>query len=140
VSALGYVLKAHQWLYEHSDGRVGHGILGTPALLLVTKGRRSGARRTNALLYLADSGRYVVVASKGGDDTPPAWLLNLEADPSVEVQIGREKLHATATVLEKDGPDFDRLWRLMNERNGGRYDRYQASTARPIPLVLLAPS
>jgi len=140
MSALGRVLAVHQMLYERSDGRVGHRLLGTPTLLLRTTGRRSGATRTNALVYLADDGRYVVVASKGGDDRPPAWLLNLVAQPSVEVQLGRERRPATASVLEKDDPDYQRLWRLVNENNSGRYDGYQAKTARPIPLVVLTPN
>lgn len=140
MSALGRVLEVHQLLYERSDGRVGHQMLGTPTLLLRTTGRRSGATRTNALVYLADDGRYVVVASKGGDDRPPAWLLNLTAEPSVEVQLGRERRQASAHVLGKDDPDYQRLWRLVNENNGGRYDRYQAKTARPIPIVVLTPS
>jgi hypothetical protein len=31
------------------------------------------------------------------------------------------------------------LWRAVNEVNRGRYDRYQAKTSRPIPLVRLMP-
>jgi len=31
-------------------------------------------QRADALVYLADDGRYVVVASKGGDARPPARL------------------------------------------------------------------
>ena len=46
-------------------------MLGTPTLLLRTTGRRSGALRTNALVYVRDGGDYVVVASKGGDDHAP---------------------------------------------------------------------
>jgi deazaflavin-dependent oxidoreductase (nitroreductase family) len=115
-------------------------MLGTPTLLLRTTGRRSGAQRTNALVYLADDGGYVVVASKGGDDNPPAWLLNLTANPDVEVQLGRKRQRASARVLTKDDPDYERLWRLVNENNSGRYDGYQAKTTRPIPLVVLSPS
>lgn len=140
MSALGRVLEVHQLLYERSDGRIGHHLLGTPTLLLRTTGRRSGVQRTNALVYLADDGSYVVVASKGGDDHPPAWLLNLTADPDVEIQLGRERQQATARVLEPDEPDYERLWRLVNENNSDRYDGYQAKTARPIPLVVLTPS
>jgi deazaflavin-dependent oxidoreductase (nitroreductase family) len=140
VSALSQVLAVHQRLYERSDGRVGHRMLGTPTLLLRTTGRRSGAQRTNALVYLADDGSYVVVASKGGDDKPPAWLLNLTAQPNVEVQVGRERRAATARVLQRGEDDYERLWRLVNENNSGRYDGYQAKTERPIPLVILTPS
>jgi deazaflavin-dependent oxidoreductase (nitroreductase family) len=140
MTALGRVLAVHQLLYERSGGRVGHRMLGTPTLLLRTTGRRSGTQRTNALVYLADGASYVVVASKGGDDKPPAWLLNLTAQPNVEVQIGRERRAATASVLQPGEDDYERLWRLVNENNGGRYDGYQAKTSRPIPLVILTPN
>jgi deazaflavin-dependent oxidoreductase (nitroreductase family) len=140
VSLLGAVLDVHQFLYERSDGRVGHRILGTPTLLLRTAGRRTGAERTNALVYTSDDGSWVVVASNGGDDRPPAWLHNLTAQPSVEVQVGRERKPATARVLTREDADFERLWRRVNENNSDRYDGYQAKTQRQIPLVVLTPS
>jgi deazaflavin-dependent oxidoreductase (nitroreductase family) len=140
MSALGRILVVHQFLYERSGGRIGHRMLGTPTLLLRTTGRRSGARRTNALVYASDGEDYVVVASKGGDDHPPAWLLNLTAESNVEVQMGRERRPATARVVTHDDPDFDRLWRLVNDNNSGRYDGYQAKTERQIPVVVLSPS
>jgi F420H(2)-dependent quinone reductase len=39
-------------------------------------------------VYARDGAAYLIVASKGGADQPPAWLLNLEAKPQVEIQIG----------------------------------------------------
>jgi F420H(2)-dependent quinone reductase len=140
MSALGRILAVHQFLYERSDGRIGHRLLGTPTLLLRTTGRRSGTRRMNALVYAADGDDYVVVASKGGDDHAPAWLLNLTAEPNVEVQVGRERRPATARVVNRVDPDFERLWRLVNDKNSGRYDGYQEKTERQIPVVVLSPS
>jgi F420H(2)-dependent quinone reductase len=43
-------------------------------------------------------------------------------------------------VADHDDRDFDRLWRLVNDNNGGRYDGYQAKTERQIPVVVLSPS
>src|SRR4051794_982343 len=79
-----HVLRLHQRLYESSDGRVGHRMLGVPTLLLRTTGRRSGATRTNGLVYARDGDDYLVVASNGGADQAPAWLHNVRADPEVE--------------------------------------------------------
>jgi deazaflavin-dependent oxidoreductase (nitroreductase family) len=140
MSALGRILAVHQFLYERSDGRIGHRMLGTPTLLLRTNGRRSGARRTNALVYVPDGDDYVVVASKGGDAHAPGWLFNLTAEPNVQVQVGREHRPATARVVNHDDPDFERLWRAVNDNNSGRYDDYQSKTERPIPVVVLTPS
>ena len=46
---------------------------------------------------------------------------------------------ATARVLEQGDPDYDRLWRVVNDNNRHRYDSYQKMTSRPIPLVVLTP-
>ena len=139
ATAFRTILRVHQTLYERTDGLVGHRLLGVSTLLLRTTGRRSGQTRTNALNYVEDGGRYIVVASRGGAPTPPAWMLNLQATPDVEVQIARKRRQCTATVLGRDDPDFERLWVLVNEKNSGRYDEYQSKTDRPIPLVALAP-
>src|SRR5207244_9177884 len=111
------ILAVHQFLYERSDGRIGHRMLGVPTLLLRTKGRRSGVTRTNALVYARDGGNFVVVASNGGDDRPPAWLHNVTAEPSVEVQVGHERRPATARVVGRDDPNFGRLWRLVDRKS-----------------------
>ncbi len=136
-TAFRTTLRVHQFLYERTDGLIGHRLLGVATLLLRTTGRRTGQTRTNALIYLEDGGRYIVVASRGGAPTPPAWLLNLQANPEVEVQIARNRIPCTATVLGRDDPEFERLWKLVNARNSNRYDAYQSKTERQIPLVAL---
>jgi deazaflavin-dependent oxidoreductase (nitroreductase family) len=136
--ALG-LLHVHQAVYDLTDGRVGHRLLGVPCLLLRTTGRRTGKSRTSALVYARDGGDYVVVGSLGGSDRAPGWLHNVRARPQVGVQVGRERFPAVAHVLEPGDDDYERLWRLVNENNRGRYDRYQARTSRPIPVVRLSP-
>lgn len=133
---IGPALRLHERLYVATDGRVGHKMLGVPTLLLRTTGRRSGATRTNGLVYARDGDEYLVVPSNGGADKAPGWLHNVKADPNVEVQIGRERRRGTARVIERGtDPAFDRLWRIVNENNGNRYDGYQEKTSRPIPIV-----
>lgn len=138
--AVLWLLHVHQAVYDLSDGRVGHNMLGVPCLLLRTTGRRTGKNRTSALVYVRDGEDYVVVASLGGSDDPPAWLHNLRANPHVGVQVGRRRFSAVATVVERGHADFARLWRSVNEVSRDRYDRYQAKTSRPIPLVRLTPA
>ena len=124
-------------LYEQSGGFVGHRLLGVPTLLLRTTGARSGVTRTNALVYAPDGERYLVVASKGGADQAPGWLHNVRKDPNVEVQIGRGRHRALAEIIGGEDPDYPRVWRIVNDNNGGRYDEYQARTSRTIPVVAL---
>ena len=137
---MGPALRIHERLYVATDGRVGHKMLGTPTLLLRTTGRRSGATRTNGLVYARDGDDYLVVASNGGADKPPAWLHNLKAEPSVEVQIGRDRRRGAARVLDPSDPAYERLWKIVNENNKDRYYAYQKQTARPIPVVAITPA
>ena len=115
-------------------------MIGVPTLLLRTTGRRSGAIRTNSLVYASDGGDYLVVPSNGGADRPSAWLHNLRANPDVGIQVGRRRQEATARIVESSDPDYDRLWRIVNDGNHDRYSAYQKQTARPIPVVVLTPA
>jgi F420H(2)-dependent quinone reductase len=133
------LLHVHQALYELTDGRGGHRLLGVPCLLLRTTGRRTGRTRTTALVYAKDGDDYVVVASLGGSPKAPAWLHNVRTRPHVGVQVGRARFPAVATVVEKGDDDYDRLWRLADDNLAGRYQRYQERTTRPIPVVRLTP-
>ncbi len=141
-------LRLHRYVYERSDGRVGKHSNRVPALLLTTTGRRTGLLRSHGLTYCRDRGDLVVVASNGGSDRPPAWLLNLEADPQVTVRVGRQVFRATARVAAPE--ERAQLWPKVNRTNRGmarlfhpgvtgRYDVYQRHTTREIPVVILTP-
>ena len=60
------IWKLHRFIYRASRGRVGGAIGGTPVLLLITTGRRSGEPRPVTLTYFEDGERFVVVASNAG--------------------------------------------------------------------------
>src|SRR5713226_6228008 len=130
------LLYVYQWLYEKTDGRFTW-LAGLPVLLLRTVGRKSGQERTAALVYLKDGKNFVVVASNGGSDRPPAWFLNVQKTAQVGVQIGRERTRMRAKVA--DPQERERLWPLVNQNNANRYDGYQEKTKREIPLVILSP-
>ena len=132
-------LKVHQAIYERSGGLLGHRLLGRPTLLLHTRGRRTGQPRTSALLYAEDGDDLLVVASNGGHHKPPAWLLNLEADPDVVAQVGVRKRDVRATALRPGDHDYDRLFAICDKVNKGTYAAYQRKTDRPIPVVVLSP-
>lgn len=137
---MGQFLRFHEQLYKGTDGRIGHRMIGVPTLLLRTTGRRSGTTRTNALVYARDGADYLVVASNGGADRDPAWLHNLRAKPEVEIQIGRERRKATSGVIGPSDPDYQRLWKIVNENNRDRYSAYQKQTSRSIPVIAITPS
>ena len=126
--------QEHVDRYRATDGEEGHEWQGTHTLLLTTTGRKSGEKRTTPLIYDPVGDAYAIVASKGGADEPPAWYLNLEADPRVEVQVKSDRFNARARTANAE--EKAKIWPQMVEQ-WPAYEEYQASTDRDIPIVLL---
>jgi deazaflavin-dependent oxidoreductase (nitroreductase family) len=128
----------HRTLMKLSGGKLGWNALNMPVIELTTVGRKSGQPRTVMLTSpLQEGSTIVVVASRGGDDTHPAWFLNLRDDPQVEVAMmgeGKRRMHARVATPEERA----RLWPLVTADHKN-YAGYQTKTAREIPLVLLEP-
>jgi deazaflavin-dependent oxidoreductase (nitroreductase family) len=126
--------REHVERYQQTEGAEGHEWRGTTVLLLTTIGRKTGKRYTTPLIYRKQGDAYTIVASKGGDDQPPQWYVNLKVNPEVEVQVLGDKFTArarTATPEEKPA-----LWKAMAE-TWPDYDEYQKKTDREIPVVVL---
>lgn len=122
--------------YLASGGAEGHESNGIYTLVLATTGRRTGIPRRTCLIYGTAGEDFVVVASDGGADENPAWFKNLQADPSVGVQVGGRRFTARARVASP--AERAPLWLLMT-RIFPLYDEYAQKTAREIPIVLLTP-
>jgi deazaflavin-dependent oxidoreductase (nitroreductase family) len=128
----------HRLLLKVSGGRLGWTALDMPVLELTTTGRKSGQPRSVMLTSpLQEGGVLVVVASRAGDDNPPAWCLNVRDNPDVEVRLEgkpRQRMHGrVATPAERE-----RLWPLVIAGHKN-YADYQSRTTREIALVLLEP-
>jgi deazaflavin-dependent oxidoreductase (nitroreductase family) len=135
TSAIDLHGASHVARYLETDGEDGfHWRNGTEILILFTKGRKSGERRAHALIFREHDGAYLVVASKGGADAPPAWFVNLSADPAVEVQIKGDRFRAAARVARPE--EKPAMWAKMVEA-WPDYDAYQLKTGREIPVVVL---
>ena len=128
----------HRTLLKLSGNRVGARLSGMPSLELTTIGRKSGKPRSVMLTSPVQEGdTYVVVASRGGDDTHPAWFLNLRDNPAVEVQVaGKPKQQMRARIATPE--ERLRLWPLAVSKFKS-YGAYQKRTNREIPLVILEP-
>lgn len=127
----------HRALLAVSFGHLGWDALGMPVLELTTIGRKSGQPRSVMLTspwHEADT--YAIVASRGGDDTHPAWLLNLRDNPDVEVTMRGKKQPMRARLA--DAEERARLWPIITTDHEN-YAGYQTKTDREIPVVLLEP-
>jgi deazaflavin-dependent oxidoreductase (nitroreductase family) len=128
--------RLHCRVYKWSDGRLGHWSPAGRMLLLTTTGRKSGLARTHPLLYMPRDDGFVVVGSNGGREEPPAWILNLEATPTVKVQVGRKKYTAQAQIL--GATEKAALWPTLTTYYKGWGD-YQKLTERQLNVVTLTP-
>jgi deazaflavin-dependent oxidoreductase (nitroreductase family) len=126
--------EEHTRKYKETGGQEGHEWQGTQCLLLTTKGRKSGEPRELPLIYAPWNDAYLIVASKGGADEPPAWYLNLEADPDVELQVWDERFAATARTATSE--ERAEMWPTMT-KEWPAYDDYQKKTDREIPIIVL---
>jgi deazaflavin-dependent oxidoreductase (nitroreductase family) len=127
--------QEHVDRYRATDGEEGHEWQGTVTLLLTTKGRKSGEERTTPLIYGCNGDDYLIVASKGGADAPPAWYLNIQKNPDdVEIQVKGDRFKVRARDA---GPDEKpEMWKTMTAE-WPAYDEYQEKTDREIPVVVL---
>ena len=127
----------HIRAYEETGGEVGYIWNGVPTLLLTATGRRTGQKRTSALIFGRDGDDYLVVASMGGAPSHPMWYLNVQANPEATIEVKAETLAVvahTASAAEKP-----RLWKIVADV-WPKYDVYQSRTDRDIPVVVLSPT
>jgi F420H(2)-dependent quinone reductase len=130
-------LTIHAFLYRRTGGRFGGKIQGLDVLLLTTKGRRTGKRRTAPLGYFEHQGCYVVTASNGGSNRHPGWFHNLRSDPIAWIQIRDRRLEVRAEIA---GPaPRAALWMRLLEL-APSYGAYARRTRREIPMVSLRPA
>lgn len=127
----------HVRRYRETGGEVGYMWNGVPTLLLTTTGRKSGEKRTSAMIFGRDGDDYLVIASVGGGPKHPSWYLNLSANPQAEIQVQEQTIPVTARTATDD--EKPRLWKIMTDA-WPNYDVYQSRTDRVIPLVVLTPT
>lgn len=109
--------------------------LGADVLILTTTGARSGATRENPLAFSRDGSDLVIVASKGGAPTNPAWFHNLVANPIVKLEVLGETYAARARVVS-DADEYERLYAEHARKMPG-FNDYRRKTTRRIPVIVL---
>lgn len=145
--------RSGAWLFSralrHLDdlvGRLSKGRYSAPRLLaglavldLTTTGRKSGRRRTSHLIATPIDGTLALIGSNFGQQDTPAWVVNLEADPSASVTYRG----ATRAVLARPADDAD-VARVL-EAAGTFYRGYlhyrdRIGTSRRLRVFFLDPA
>lgn len=128
--------KAHAWVLRKSGGRIGRRMLGGEVLVLRTRGRKSGQVREAPMFFLREAAGFAVVASNAASTRPPAWYLNLLADPDVVATVGGRDHPVRARRASDE--EVTQLWPRFVELYRG-YDHYKAIATRELPVVVLEP-
>lgn len=113
--------------------------MGLPVILLTTVGAKTGKEHTQVLGGFQDGpDAWLVVASKGGAATHPAWFINVAKNPDkVWIQIGNRRMHAHVESLE--GAEREKAYARV-VAVAPRYADYLKKTDREIPVLRITPA
>jgi deazaflavin-dependent oxidoreductase (nitroreductase family) len=128
--------RIHIALYRLTNGALGSRMRGMPVLLLTTHGRKTGRVWTTPVMYLEDSGTYVITASNNGMNRHPAWYLNITAKPEVEIEVNDQKIQVKSATVSTE--ERTRLWESL-VKQASFFSDYQESRTKQIPMVRLTP-
>jgi F420H(2)-dependent quinone reductase len=107
------------------------------ALVLTTRGRRSGRLRTVVLQFFPDGETMIVAAANDGGASHPGWYFNLVANPAARVEVMGRKIPVRAEVLA--AAEAAEAWERVLRRDPS-YERYaRAAGDRRVPIVRLVP-
>jgi deazaflavin-dependent oxidoreductase (nitroreductase family) len=116
--------------YRATGGKLSGRLANSSLLLLTTIGARTGQPRVTPMGYVHDGEHYVVIAANAGAQTHPDWYHNLLAHPRVVVEVGSERIEATARTAERE--ERERLVAMIPY-----FAAQQVKTQRVIPVVVL---
>ena len=110
--------------------------MGFPVLLLTTVGAKTGKEHTHVVGGFPDGpDAWLVVASKGGAATHPAWFINAAKNPDkVSIQVGNRKMRAAVESLA--GAEREQAYSRV-VAVAPRYADYLKKTDREIPVLRL---
>ncbi len=131
--------RTHRGLYRLSRGRLGLWRSKPDAwgaMRLTTIGRRTGKERGVMVGYLEDGPNLVTMAMNGWGDGDPAWWLNLQANPDIQVNVAGASLLVTGRAAE--GAERERLWSRWRVIDEG-LDSLAARRSTETAVVVLEP-
>ena len=125
--------------YQNATGPEAKTFMGFPVLVLTTIGAKTGQERRTVLGGFPDGeNSWLIIASKGGSATNPAWFQNIAVNPDkVWVQIGNRKFRVHCESLTGKARE-DAYARVATA--APQYASYPKKTDREIPVLRLTPA
>jgi len=124
------------FLMQISNGHLKLGP-GVPTVVVHNRGAKSGKLRKTPVIYFNHGDDVIVIASKGGATTHPAWLHNVKANPDIELWVGKRGGPYTARIAS--GDEKAKLWQLATEFYSGFADYQERTGGREIQVVICSP-
>lgn len=113
-------------------------LAGLPVLFVTTTGRKSGQPRTAPLIAVPCGDSLALLGTNFGQTSTPAWVFNLEADPSATVVYKDVELALRARPATD--AERDEVWAASKAVYPG-YDKYRERiTGREIRIFVLEPA
>ncbi|NRA40796.1 MAG: nitroreductase family deazaflavin-dependent oxidoreductase [Pseudomonadales bacterium] len=128
--------KVHRKVFNLTGGRLGASMGGQSIVMIETIGRKSGQLRQVPVVCYPYKDFVTVVASNNGQHKHPLWWLNLQAQPQVNAQLGKQRFAVSAHELQ--GAEREAAWQVIREKNP-RQQVYADNTERELPVVYLQP-
>ena len=107
------------------------------ALVLTTRGRRSGRERHVLLQYFRDGDAMAIIAANDGGASHPGWYHNLVARPDARVEVMGRVVAVHAEELSAD--EAAAFWPRILAR-APDYEWYRRATDRRFPIIRLKPA
>jgi deazaflavin-dependent oxidoreductase (nitroreductase family) len=123
------------WVFRRTKGGIARP-WKVDALLLTTRGRRSGQGRTVVLQVFPDGHAMIVAATNDGGTAHPGWYFNLKAEPLARVEVAGRRIPVRAEEVPVD--EAAAWWERILDR-APSYERYARATNRQIPILRLVP-
>jgi deazaflavin-dependent oxidoreductase (nitroreductase family) len=136
LSQLAFI-AVHRTVYRLTRGRLMGHMSGMDILLLTTRGRRSGKRRTLPVGYIRDGDAYAICAAAAGAPSHPGWFHN--AVTAGEAQIEVDGQRCLVQVEKAEPTTRDALYARFKEISDV-FAGYEQETDRTFPVLVLRPA
>jgi deazaflavin-dependent oxidoreductase (nitroreductase family) len=118
--------------FRANEGKVAM-FAGMPMILLHTIGRKSGNTLLVPLvLTVKKEGEMLLFGSFAGAKDDPAWVRNLRANPTIDVEIGTETFLSQIAELSEDDAKEACQKTASNNKTFARY--VESAAPRDIPV------
>jgi deazaflavin-dependent oxidoreductase (nitroreductase family) len=113
-------------------------LAGLPVLFVTTTGRKSGEPRTAPLIAVPVGDTLALLGTNFGQTHTPAWVFNLEADPSATVVY--KDIELALRARPATDAERDEVWAASKSIYPG-YDKYRERiTGREVRIFVLEPA